>query len=92
MAEFGWQTSRSYTEALRARLDNRKREARAEIVRAYNLAAMIGKAFAGKLGPIDQYFANPEDKSRGGAALLGALMAMKKRGVPMKIERVRKAA
>lgn len=53
---------------------------------------MIGLAYAGKLKPLDHYLDKDEDKSRGGAALLGALKAMKQRGVPMTIERVRKRA
>lgn len=89
-AEFWEQTARSFSGALRARLENAKREARAEIVRSWNLAALVGAAFAGKLKPLNHYLASTEDKSRGGAALLGALMAMKKKGVPMTIERIRK--
>lgn len=89
---FGRQTARSYTNALQARVDARKREAREIVVRAYNQACMNGAAFAGKLGPLERWLPETDDKSRGGAALLGALLAMKKKGVPMQIERVRKAA
>lgn len=52
---------------------------------------MNGAAFAGKLGSLDRWLPT-EDKSRGGAALLGALRAMKKKGVPMTIERIGKKA
>lgn len=62
------------------------------MVRAWNLAALIATASVGKLKPLEHYLASSEDKSRGGAALLGALVAMKKKGVPMVIERVGKKA
>ncbi|MFA9205025.1 MAG: hypothetical protein ACEQSH_01075 [Bacteroidia bacterium] len=76
---------------MRARYDLRKRDNRADIERAWTQAALNGAAFAGKLKPLDHYLPD-QDKSRGGAALLGALLAMKKKGVPMQIERIRKAA
>lgn len=50
---------------------------------------MIGAAFGGKLRSLDHYLnAGKPDQSRGGAALLGALRAMKRKGVSMRIERV----
>lgn len=89
---FDEQTAVSFSDALRARFEVRKRDGRAETVRAWTQAALNGAAFAGKLKPLDHYLTSTEDKSRGGAALLGALMAMKKKGVPMKIERLKKTA
>lgn len=68
------------------------RESRAEIRRAWNQAALNGAAYAGKLKSLDHYLASTEDKSRGGMAMLGALLAMKKKGVSMTIERVSRAA
>ena len=52
---------------------------------------MSGAASVGKLGAIEKWLPHEEDKSRGGAALLGALRAMQRKGVPMKIERINKA-
>jgi hypothetical protein len=53
---------------------------------AYNIAALTGAAFAGELKTFAEY--NTPDVNPKSAALLGALFRMKRRGVPMQIEKV----
>jgi hypothetical protein len=55
-------------------------------VLAYNIAALTGAAFVGKLKTFAEY--NASDVNPNGAALLGVLFKMKRRGVPMQIEKV----
>lgn len=75
-----------------ARHEARKTAIRDETRLAWMTGNFVGLAFGGKLKDLKHYLQDEsEDASRGGAALLGALIAMKKRGVPMQIERLRKA-
>lgn len=53
---------------------------------------MIGNAMAGKLGGIEQYMPKEGEASDDGTLLLGFLMKMKRKGVPMKFERIERAA
>jgi ribosomal protein L18E len=51
---------------------------------------MVGAAFVGKLKTLSEYLASlmPEEQANTNAALLSALFKLKRKGVPMKIERI----
>lgn len=56
---------------------------------------MVGAAFCGKLRDLDHYLQpaeSSEDRQQNNAALLGFLLKMKRKGVPMTIERVTRVA
>lgn len=76
-----------------ARFESRKADYRDDQRRAWQIANYAGAAFAGGLKDLSYYLKNEsEDKSRGGMAMLGALLAMKKKGVSMTVERIKRAA
>lgn len=78
---------------MEARFEARKNRNRDDTRLAWQIGNFAGVAFAGKLKDLNHYLADEiEDKSRGGSQLLGLFMSMKKRGAPIKIERLQKTA
>lgn len=92
-ADFWRQTGNTFQIVMNARFEARKNRYRDDTILAWQIGNFAGAAFAGKLKDLSHYLADPtEDKSRGGAQLLGLFMSMKKRGAPIKIERLQKTA
>lgn len=56
------------------------------------MANFAGAAFAGKLQDLDHYLPENAEAKQNNAALLGFLLKLKRKGVPMTVERVERAA
>lgn len=63
----------------------RKREARNEIARAWNQAALNGAAFCGKLKPLSHYLQSPPQAP---GEMLAVLHTLKSAGADITIRRV----
>jgi hypothetical protein len=88
---FGDQTADTFSAALGARVAIRKQQRDDNLFLAWHIGAFSGAAQNGKLRPLDHYLkTETRDMSRGGAALLGAMRHLQKKGVAVKITKVGK--
>jgi hypothetical protein len=88
-ATFWQQTERSFVLALEARAEAMKRRTERERRLAWNIAALSALASVGKLKSFDESFVTGEDGATGGSAkVLGLLFRLKRKGVPMTIEKI----
>lgn len=90
---FGRQTERSYVIAIEAAAERQKREVERDRLLAYNIAALTGCAFAGKLKPFAEHFPPLDEETESGmtddsAKMLSALFKLKSRGVTMTVEKI----
>lgn len=90
---FWAQTGRSFQIAVEARFEARKAEARDDTRRAWQIANFAGASFGGKLQDLDHYLPTEGgEKPQSVAALFGFLMKMRRKGLPMTVERIERAA
>lgn len=79
---FWAQTERSFANALAG-------AARHRIKQAWQIAALVGVAFAGKLKTSEEYMPTEDlPVTPGATKMLGYLFKLQKRGIPMTIEKV----
>lgn len=79
---FWKQTHRSFTNTLIG-------AAKRRITQAWQIAVMVGPATAGKLRDLDDYLPSDTiERTKGSAQALGFLFKLKRKGIPMTIEKI----
>lgn len=79
---------------MEARASAREYDQRDDLILAWQIGNFAGAAFAGKLQNLAHYLPTKGEQSpqQSSAMLFGFLMKMKRKGVPMTVERIERAA